>query len=174
MTQTSGLLLLDANVVIALFERGLWPRVVERRAIHLAATVLDEARFFEGEAGRAEIDLQPWIRSGAIRVVEVPVSGIEAFRRRFTPNYIEQLDPGETESLAWLDAQAQPFRVCSADKIVFRVLAVLGRSEQGVSLEEVLDGVGLSRKLPDMYTKRYREIWTRRGFGEGLWGEGRR
>ena len=38
------LLLLDANVVIELFEKGIWEKVVERCEIYLAGTVVDEAQ----------------------------------------------------------------------------------------------------------------------------------
>jgi hypothetical protein len=41
-----SLLLLDANVVIALCRMGLWDRVLERCEILLARTVFDESSFF--------------------------------------------------------------------------------------------------------------------------------
>src|SRR5881296_584952 len=100
MTKRFGLLLLDANIVIALFQRGLWRQVLERCEIHLAQTVVDESQFFQGEEALEEIDLRPWIETGAIRVIDVPLARIDAFRRRFSSTYLEQLDPGETESLA--------------------------------------------------------------------------
>jgi hypothetical protein len=88
--------------------------------------------------------------------------------------YFEKLDPGETESLAYLLRQSDECWICSADKIVYRVLGNLGRSEQGVSLEEVLNEVGLGRKLSGGFTRAYREEWTRKGFQEGLGGIGAR
>lgn len=62
--------------------------------------------------------------------------------------------------------------ICLADKIVFRILGNLKRGYQGVSLEEVLQRVGIGIDLPWQFTKRFQEEWTRRGFAEGLGGIG--
>jgi hypothetical protein len=43
-----------------------------------------------------------------------------------------------------------------------------------VSLEEVLQQIGLGRKLNREFCREYREYWTKRGFGEGLQGMGTR
>ena len=40
-------LLLDANVIIALFKQGIWDRVVAECDLHISETVLGEAHFFE-------------------------------------------------------------------------------------------------------------------------------
>ena len=46
---------------------------------------------------------------------------------------------------------------------VFRVLGLLGRAEKGISLEEILIQIGLSRVLKKQYTKRFREKYTNLG-----------
>jgi hypothetical protein len=43
---------------------------------------------------------------------------MEGFRAQFAPVYFEKLDPGETESVAYLLGQSEEYRICSADKIV--------------------------------------------------------
>jgi hypothetical protein len=53
--------------------------------------------------------------------------------------------------------QGLPHRLCSSDAIVFKVLSLMDRSEQGVSLEEVLHSIGLSRGLSHQFTKAFRE-----------------
>ncbi len=84
----------------------------------------------------------------------------------------EKLDDGETESLAFLINSPEEFLICSADKIIYRILGNLKRSGQGISLEEILQQTGLGVGLPRQFTKAYREEWSRKGFAEGLGGIG--
>ena len=167
------LLLLDANVVIEISRQGLWDQMVARCDIHIAQTVLDESQFYDDEEGdRHDIDLSSYVSAKTVTVVDMTPSQLEGFRAQFDPVYFEKLDPGETESLAYLLQQSGECRICSADKIVYRVLGCLGRAEQGVSLDELLGQIGLGRKLGREFTKDYRQEWTRRGSQEGLTGLG--
>ena len=169
------LLLLDANVVIEIFSHGLWDQIIARCEIHLARTVIEEARFFLGADGvQQPIDLTTYINANAITVFDFSPSNLARLRDKFDPVYFEKLDPGETESLAYLLEQSDECRICSADKIVYRVLGNLRRADQGISLEEVLNQIGLGRKLGRAFSSDYREQWTQKGFQEGLGGIGMR
>jgi hypothetical protein len=54
--------------------------------------------------------------------------------------------------------------LCSSDGAVFAVLGLLGRAEQGISLEEVFAQIGFSQSgLEWQYTKKFREKYTRMG-----------
>ncbi len=169
-----SLLLLDANIVIELFRLGIWDKVVDLCDIHLARTVADrEAHFFLDEEGqRQDFDLTPYAQDGRIDVFDVAPSDLTAFLDSFDPVYFEKLDPGEAESLAFLLNSPPECLLCSADKIVFRVLGSLRRGEQGISLEEVLHQTGLARDLRPHFSRACRERWTNRGFQEGLQGIG--
>ena len=167
------LLLLDANVVIEISRQGLWDQTIARCDIHLARTVLDEAQFYDDDqGGRHYIDLTSYISAESIAVFDLTPSQMDGFRARFDPVYFEKLDPGETESLAYLLDQSDECMICSADKIVYRVLGCLNRPDQGVSLDEVLGQIGLGRKLGREFTKAYKEEWIKKGFQEGLTGIG--
>lgn len=168
------LLLLDANIVIELFRQGIWDRVVEVCDVHLSRMVAEiEAHFYEDEIGEKHyFDLTPDVEAGRITVFDVPVSGLQTFLASFDASYLERLDPGEAESLAFLLNSDDPYLICSADSIVYKVLGNLNRAEQGISLEEVLQRTGLGRNLAWQFTKRFREKWTRKGFEEGLGGIG--
>ena len=169
------LLLLDANIVIEIFRLGLWERIVARCDVHLSRTVCAEAIYFDDDNGnRQTIDMTASIRTGAISVFDVSPSELTAFRDTFDPVYFEKLDPGETESLAYLLRQNDECQICSADKILYRVLGNLHRGEQGISLEEILQGIGLAQRLSTPFTKAYRELWTAKGFQEKLYGIGRK
>ncbi len=169
------LLLLDANVVIEISRHGLWDQLVTQCDIHLARTVIDEAQFFDDDEGnRHYIDLAPHLDAKTITEFSLPPSQLASFRATFDPVYFEKLDPGETESLAYLLDQPRECRICSADKIIYRVLGNIARPEQGISLDEILAQIGLRRKLPDKFTRAFREKWTKMGFQEGLGGIGSR
>jgi len=167
------LLLLDANVVIKLFELGLWDVVVERCDVLLAGTVADiEADYYDTGTEHRQIMLGSYIAERRVTKVDVEPSRVKAFIDRFDPTYLEKLDPGESESLAYLDASADPCLICSADKIVFRVLGRIRRSDQGRSLEEVLQQIGHGRPLVWQYSKAFREKYTAEGGRDAVQGFG--
>jgi hypothetical protein len=168
-------LLLDANVIIALFKQGLWDRVVAECDLHIAETVLGEAHFFEDDTGaRHDFDLDPYVTDGRIKKFSVRPADVKSFVETFGIDYIEKLDAGEAESLAYLEAVSKEHSICSADAIVFRVLGNLDRGDQGASLQEVLDRLGLGRRLPQQFTKAMRERWTSQGVTERMQGRGRK
>ena len=167
------LLLLDANVVIEIAKQGLWEQVVAKCDIHLARTVLDESQFYDDDEGnRHYIDLSPYVSANSISVFDLEVSQMRKFCEHFDSIFLEKLDPGEAESLAYLFTQTEECKICSADKIVFRVLGGLNRPDQGISLDEVLGQIGLGRRLGSEFTKAHREKWTQKGFQEGFTGIG--
>ena len=55
---------------------------------------------------------------------------------------------------------------------MFRVLGLLNRSDQGISLEEVLQKVGLGRSVAKQYTKQFRERYAREGEQDSVRGRG--
>jgi hypothetical protein len=168
-------LLLDANVVIALFKADIWDKVVELCDLHVAETVIGEAHFFEDDAGvRHDFDLGAYVAEGRIKKFSVPPLDVKRFVDSFDPTYIEKLDPGEAESLAYMDTLTAECSICSADALVYRVLGNLDKAERGASLQEVLDKLGLTRPLAAQFTKAFRERWTSAGSMEALQGRGRR
>lgn len=168
------LLLLDANIVIELFRQGIWDKVVDLRDIHLARTVAqEEAHFYKDENGeRHDFDLRPYAKDERITVFDVLLSELSGFLSHFGPTYLEKLDPGEAESLVYLLNSTEPCLICSADKIVYRVLGNINRGEQGISLEEILQKIGLGRPLKHHFSKAYHRYWTKQGSQERIQGTG--
>lgn len=168
-------LLLDANIIIELHRLRLWDEVTAKWCVLLAETVVGEAQFYSDDKGVPyDIDLQPYIDEGKVDVFELTPSEVQGFLGKFGPIYLEQLDPGEAETLAYLLGGQDRGQLCSADKIVYRVLGNASRSADGISLEEVLQQVGLGRSLDRPFTKAYREEWTKKGFADHLGGRGLR
>ena len=168
------LLILDANEVILLHEFGLWARVTQRCEVYLARTVVeDEAIFFEKNSVREPIDLSEDLSSQRIHVFDVTIADINRFRSQFDSIYVGELDPGETESLAFMMQSKEAYLISSGDAIVYRVLGLMNRGEQGMSLEELLDTIGLGRsKLPWSCQKAFREKYTREGELDSVLGKG--
>ena len=162
-----SLLVLDAGVVIKLFELGLWSQVVDQCDVHLSKVVAEQEALFHSptdiEQHGVPIDLSGDIAGKRINVFECDLPQIANFQQRFDQNYQFELDPGELESLAWFFSHQQDCLICSGDAIVYRVLGVAGRDDQGVSLQEILDKIGHSKSLSWQYTKEFREQKSKEG-----------
>lgn len=165
------LVLLDANVVIHIFGLGIWEQITQRCNVLLAQTVIDEVEFYDTDSGRQYIDWRPWVSAGAVKVAALPARETRDYCDQFGCEYYEKLDPGEAESLALLDREADA-RICSADKIVWRVLGNLNQGDRGISLEEILTQIGFGRSLPERFSKAFREKWTKIGGQERIMGRG--
>lgn len=168
------LLLLDANVVIELRRQGIWDQVTSTCDVYVSRTVAEaEAHFYADDEGRrVDFDVTKDVDSGRITLFDVDAPKRDVFLSRFDRVYLDKLDPGESESLAFLLNSEESCMICSADAIVYRVLGNLQRSGQGVSLEEVLQRIGLARTLAWQFSKSFREKWTKKGFDEHLCGLG--
>ena len=171
-----NLLILDANAVITLHELGIWRKLIDRCDIHLARTVVEsEAIFFEKDGERQPIDLGEDITQRRVQVFDVPLAKISHFRDQFDPVYVDQLDPGETEALAYLVQATESFLISSGDAIVFRVLGLMGSGDQGISLEEVLQKIGWQQgNLPWACQKAFRVKYTKEGEADSVRGRGLR
>ncbi len=168
------LLILDANVVIYLFENGLWQKVLAQCEIHLSRIVAeDEVRFYHGRETDKLIDLSDDINQKRLQLFDISRSDLDQFLDQFDPLYVDRLDPGESESLAFLILAKEEYLISSGDAIVYKVLGNLSRSHQGISMEEVLQKVGLTRsKFPRQYSKQFRERYTKEGEQDSIRGRG--
>ncbi len=124
--------------------------------------------FYEKDGLQEAIDLSPYIDQNVITIVEVNTNEVWNFRNLFDPTYFDRLDQGETESLAYLLGEEETCLFSSGDSIVYKVLGRLHRSDQGISLEEILQKIGFGRELPPQYTKVFRKKWTKRGQRDGI------
>lgn len=156
-------LLLDAGPIIKLFELGIWEQFIEACDVTITRTVAENEVVFASKGdGKEYIDLIPY--EGQIKIVDVEPSAVTNFYNKFDLLYKAIIDPGENETLALMYTSFENWKVCAADHVVFRVLGLLGKSEQGISLEEILEQIGLcNRNLEWQYTKKFREKYTRLG-----------
>ncbi|HEW79441.1 MAG TPA: hypothetical protein ENH34_05715 [Phycisphaerales bacterium] len=165
-------LLLDAGPIIKLFELGIWNDFIKRCDVTISRTVANQAKHASQEFEDIRIDLKPYEKQDLIRIVDVELSIVKTFYDKFDLLYEVIIHPGEKETLAFLCDSSESWQVCAADGAVFRVLGLLGKSGQGISLEEVLKEIGLSRKLEWKYSKRFREKWTHQGQIDSIQNQG--
>jgi len=156
-------LLLDAGPIIKLFELGIWNEFIKRADVTICRTVAEEARWASREFEDVQINLDTYEIAGDIHIIDMEISRVQAFYEQCNSTYQEIIHAGELETLAFLNTSTEPWHLCAADKAVFRVLGLLGTGEKGISLEEVLEEIGLSQKLQKQYTKKFREMYTRKG-----------
>lgn len=169
MAEKLRLLLLDANVLLELHRLGLWSRACERCEFLIVRTVVEEAMFYFDDSGQ-KVFIELDESAGTFRAVETDLPTISAFRGRFTKLFLERMDVGEQEALAYLVEKNRDCMISSADAVAWRTLGLLGLRDQGVSLEEVLGRIGLSGNLEWQFTRAFREKWMAEGFREGLHG----
>ena len=166
-------LLLDTGIIIGAHELGVWDHLIQRCEVTITSTVKDEANFWYDEHGvRCEINLDGNVKAERIKCVDVPLSQVADFCEKFGPTYLERMDPGEADSLAYLFSSEEKWRIASADSHVFKVLGFLGLGERGISLEEILNKVGLKRGVHWKYSRMFRERYTAMGKQDGITGIG--
>jgi hypothetical protein len=165
-------LLLDAGPIIRLFELGIWDNFIKKCNVTICRIVANEAKWASGESEDVCINLEQYEKQGLIKIIDVDLSVVKTFYDKFDLQYKESLHDGEKETLAFLCGSREDCKVCSADGAVFRTLGLLGKSEQGISLEEVLNKIGLSRNLEWEYTKRFREKYTHIGRADSIQDKG--
>jgi hypothetical protein len=156
-------LLLDAGPIIKLFSLGIWDSFIQKCDVTICRTVVNEAMWASQEFEDVRIDIEQYEQQGLISIKDVDYSVVKNFYDKFNPLYRESIHDGEKETIAFLYNSPENWLVCSADGVVFRILGFLGRAEQGISLEEILEQIGLSRKLEWKYTKKFRKRYTRIG-----------
>jgi len=168
--------LLDAGPIIKLFELGIWEAFIEKCDVTITRTVAeDEVVFASKEYHKEYIDfgLKPWEEKGLIKIIEAEPSDVKVFYEKHSLKGKYRIDPGEEEALTFLCKCSKDWKLCSADGPVFSVLGFLERSEQSISLEEILEKIGLSQSnLEWRYTKKFREKYTRLGWIDSVQDKG--
>ena len=166
-------LLLDAGPIIKLFQLGIWDDFITKCDVTISSIVAEEAQYASREDYDVCINIESYREQGLVRIIDVDLSKVKTFHDQFDRLYRAIIHPGEKETLAFLLHASEDWMVCSSDGAVFRVLGLLGRAEQGISLEEVLIQIGLSRQLKWQYTKNFRERYTRMGQIDSIQGDSR-
>lgn len=159
------LVLLDANVIIEAHELGVWHQLIAFYEVIVPSVVArHEARYFVTGEQHNPIQLASLIAQGKVKELQADLNELSEVMKQFDPLFSESIDPGEQEALALMLAGRCPdHRFCSADARPLQALAMLGMSDGGVSLEELLGKMGQSKPLDEQYTKAYLERQIKEG-----------
>jgi hypothetical protein len=168
------LVLLDANVIIEAHELGVWHPLIACFEVTVPSVVArHEAKYFVSGEQHNPIQLASLIAQNTVKELEADLSELSELMNQFDPLFSESIDPGEQEALALMPAGRCPeHRFCSADARPLQALAMLGMSDQGVSLEELLGRMGQSKSLDEQYTRAYLERQIKEGQRRRIQGDG--
>jgi len=174
-------LLLDAGPIIKLFELNLWDKFITQCEVTISRIIAEyQVRYTED--GISHIDLRTYTEKKLIHVLEEDLSTVREFIDKFDSLYKAEIHDGEKETLAFLDGSPEKWLVCSSDHVVYKVLGLLRKGEQGISLEEVLTKIELAScinwnnitpKNKDWkYSKKFRVKYTTLGQIDDIQGRG--
>ncbi len=174
-------LLLDAGPIIKIFSLNKWDEFIKHCDITISRTIAYGQALYT-EDGSKQINLKPYEEKSLIKIIDVDSHIVAPFYDKFSPLYKSIIHEGEVETLAFLYDSKENWRICSADKAVFNVVGILGKASSGISLEEILRDIGLGpilgwknitpRDKDWKYTKKFREMWTRKGQIDSVQGMG--
>jgi len=175
-------LLLDAGPIIKLFSLGIWDEFIKSCDVTISRIIAEDQALYT-EDGEKSIDLKPYEEKNLIKILDTNISIVKRFVDKFDPLYKPDIHDGEKETLAFLYESSENWLVCSADHVVFKILGLFGKGDQGISLEEVLTKIGLGsivkwQKVTPQdkhnwpYTKKFHEKYTHLGQVDFIQGKG--
>lgn len=166
MQSKSILVLFDTCVILESFRTGSWDALISNYAVILSQTVIEESLwYYDFDGYKHSIDWKPYISENKIQIIDPSISDMEKFLSEFDSSYAERMDIGELSLLCYLFAQpTEEIYICSSDEIVFKILGKHRRSEQGISLEELLKKIGFNKPINDHFKKDFRERCSKKGF----------
>lgn len=153
-----NLLLLDADIVINLYELGYWRPVLSQNKVHLSSTIIDEIRYYRKNDEAIPIDLKPLLKSGEVVEVTVSVLDQKEVYDLLVANNADGVHAGELEALSFIfHKNGESFEIALKDHAAIKAAVVLGISDQAISVETLLRKSGVIRKklsLPFSLTER--------------------
>ncbi|MBU1398630.1 MAG: hypothetical protein ABIJ52_16755 [Pseudomonadota bacterium] len=151
--------LLDANIIIEAYHLGIWDKLIEKVEISVSSIVAHtEALFYDHKGKRVpeSINLNNLIAAGKIKEHTASYEDLAELYSLFDRVFIEGIHEGEAECLALIQQQrVKDTLFCSGDAAAIQALAMLGRSEDGISLEALLKKTGLKQSLRRQFTEKF-------------------
>lgn len=155
----------------------MWANLLERVHLVVPSVILGEVDgYYDPVTGDyIPIHLRKEVEQGLITEVTATAEHLAVFMGRFDSTFAQRMDAGEREALALLHAgECAEHRFCTADGAAIPALCLLDMSEKGVSLETLLNEVGLSRTLPPKYREKFFVNMRAQGVEERIRGVGLR
>lgn len=145
-TTTRCCILIDACAIIDICELGWWKAVVDKCTLGVPSYVVEEAEYYVGSEGWQElVGLDGYIETGSVEKLTARPGEMAALKEIFTGARLSTIDPGEAEALALVcSGRANEYLFCSTDGPAIECLSLMGCSETGISMEEMLLRIGLT------------------------------
>lgn len=150
-------LMLDADVIIDLHELELWNNFISKSPSQICLfscpTIIEEANY--DTVHSQPIDLSVYVSQGTINEVSASAFEVKLLIDEFAKYDITikpNIDNGEKESMSILkNKKYKDIKFCTCDKSAIYALGLIGLHEQAISLESILNKIGLSS--PKIYPK---------------------
>jgi hypothetical protein len=168
------LLILDANVIIAAHEFGVWDHIVRSHTVHIPSVVLNlEVYFFKKPDGATvTIDLKRQVGK-SITEVSCTADELAALSEQLDSVTDQEIHAGEKEALVIL-MRSRDHTFCTFDHTAIEVLALLGLSERSISFEGLLRSCGVTKGLQYKHTEAFYVTHLEKGKANRVQGTGLR
>ncbi len=167
MTKKSKQIILDAVTVIAAHELNQWKSICNAHKVILPGTIVEDELFYFGEENKTALCPSTWIEEKKVMRIDALIENYQKVSQKLSANFLLSIDRGEREALAILLSDTSRFYFATSDMAPIRALGALNLSSRGMSLEEILEGIGKNTKkppLPIQYTKK----WFQQRISEGF------
>ena len=156
-------LLLDANVIIYLFEIGLWKAFTKRFDLFVSSEVAREVTHYPDRFGN-----NPPVNLKSEKVAILEIDAQKAYNAIYSTIEISSGGPdiqmGEIESIALLlKNEHSNLLFCTADVAAVIAACLLGVKERIISLEEAMIKGGMKKKIKKHFTKDAMKKWKKKG-----------
>jgi hypothetical protein len=132
-------ILFDANAIIELHQFSLWNPIIHACQAVVTPIIRHEVKFYKDAEGQKQpINLSKDIEDQKIEEISVSLEIYNALQHVLTASFLEGIDEGEREALAFLHSSRQSsYLFCTGDLLAIKCLGVLGL--KGVSLQDLLE-----------------------------------
>ncbi len=131
------LVLLDADVIIDLHSLQLFDAITKSYDVYVARTVFREARFYPYKNQILPIDI-----NGKVTIVDVVDEQLLKKVKIEAREAFLGIDPGETESIAYLSTSEKNILFCTCDHSAIQLVSFMNLDHATISVEKALDGIG--------------------------------
>jgi hypothetical protein len=168
------LLILDANVIIAAHEFGVWDRIVETHEVFIPSVVIDAEIYFYRDLNGTPVSIDLRSQEGkSITVMSCTADELAAFSEQLDSVTDQEIHAGEKEALVILSKNPK-YTFSTFDHAAIQVLALLGFSDRGISFEHLLKSCGVTKGLQYKHTEEFYNVHLEKGQQNRIQGIGLR
>lgn len=161
----------DANVIIESHRVKIWDEVLENFNLITSELVFEEPHFYYNE-NREQIfyDLN---RSSFENIYNLSIDEIKILDKVFDRLQLDSLENPDKEILTLYSLEkCGDYKLCTSDGAVIQSMCLIGKSELLISLESVLNSIGLTQDLKYNFTVKFLKYHIKIGKERRITGDG--